>query len=144
MLFAALWSWVPCKLVVFGVRMCFCFKRNTMQISAMLSLGGTYYIVLCNKQKKKQQKETNQSVFTLFPKSCSGTIVLYVDLVVTTQTPRKQDHIQREVSHTSDHTNISICHSFSFFHVFLLLNQQSTINYMHYSTVFQAALIKLH
>lgn len=94
--------------------------------------------------KKKQQKETNQSVFTLFPKSCSGTIVLYVDLVVTTQTPRKQDHIQREVSHTSDHTNISICHSFSFFHVFLLLNQQSTINYMHYSTVFQAALIKLH
>lgn len=33
-----------------------------MQISAMLSLGGTYYIVLCNKQTKKnnKKKQTNQ------------------------------------------------------------------------------------
>lgn len=32
-----------------------------MQISAMLSLGGTYYIVLCNKQKKNnKKKQTNQ------------------------------------------------------------------------------------
>lgn len=39
-----------------------------MQISAMLSLGGTYYIVLCNKQTKKTTKRNKPISFHTVPK----------------------------------------------------------------------------